>query len=65
MFGKYYKHNSQLPEEPPHSHQPSPQRIRTKRSQELQRKLLQRKIYGDHYNYNRHGLNKEKKYLLE
>ena len=30
-----------------------------------QRRHLQRKLYGQHYNYSKVGLNKEKKYLLE
>lgn len=30
-----------------------------------QRRNLQKKIFGDHYNYSKIGLNKEKKFLLE
>jgi hypothetical protein len=38
---------------------------RNKRYQELQSKYNQKKIFGEHYNYGKHGLNKEKKYMLE
>lgn len=30
-----------------------------------QRKLLQRRLFGEHFNYQRVGINKDKKYLLE
>lgn len=30
-----------------------------------QRKNLQKRLFGEHYNYSKVGLNKEKKYLLE
>ena len=31
---------------------------------EEQRKLLKKRLFGEHYNHARVGLNKEKKYLL-
>lgn len=30
-----------------------------------QKKQLQRRLFGDHYNYSKIGLNKEKKYLIQ
>ena len=30
-----------------------------------QRKQFQRRIFGEHYNYSKVGLNKEKKYMIE
>ena len=30
-----------------------------------QKRGVQRKLFGDHYNYSKVGLNKEKKYMIE
>lgn len=30
-----------------------------------QRKQFQRRIFGEHYNFSKVGLNKEKKYMIE
>jgi hypothetical protein len=30
-----------------------------------QRKQLQKRLFGEHYNYSKIGLNKEKKYLIQ
>jgi len=30
-----------------------------------QRKAFQKRLFGDHYNFSKVGLNKEKKYMIE
>jgi hypothetical protein len=30
-----------------------------------QRRVMQKKLFGEHYNFSKVGLNKEKKYLIE
>ena len=41
------------------------QKWKNKRFQEVQKKVGQRRIFGDYFNYSKVGLNKEKKYMLE
>lgn len=42
-----------------------PSAWKTRNAMEEQRKLLKKRLFGEHYNYTRVGLNKEKKYLIQ
>lgn len=64
-MNKYYSGGGQSIEGPSFKKSPHSQPLKGKRWQELQKKVYRKQIFGEHFNYSRVGLNKEKKYMLE
>lgn len=66
MSNKYYQPIEQLsPFEPKTGRQTNLNQWKVKMQLKEQKKYFQKRIFGEHYNYSKVGLNKEKKYMIE
>lgn len=65
MYGKNYPNLEEQSEQGMDPRQSQFNNWKMRFALKQQRKQLQKRLFGEHYNYSKIGLNKEKKYMLE